>query len=261
MEGKNITIIGCGNLGQAILKGLIKSANNVNLVATKRDPDAIKHFEKEGVRILGDNIKAIENADLILLALKPYNFLEVLKDLAPHIDATKQVVVSLATGVMLSTLRETVQSDIPIYRAMPNTAADVGASMTCIASNHSSHDKLIEECFNTIGSTIRIDEKLMDAATVLGACGVAFVLRFMRGMVQGGVQIGFDSKTASTIVNQTVKGAAELLISGGQHPEFEIDKVTTPKGCTISGLNEMEHNGFSSALIKGIVSSFDAIDS
>ena len=261
MEGKNITIIGCGNLGQAILKGLIKSANNVHLVATKRDPEAIKHFEREGVRILGDNIKAIENADLILLALKPYNVLEVLKDLAPRIDATKQVVVSLATGVTLSTLRETVQSDIPIYRAMPNTGADVGASMTCIASNHSSHDQLIEECFNTIGSTIRIDEKLMDAATVLGACGVAFVLRFMRGMVQGGVQIGFDSKTASTIVNQTVKGAAELLISGGQHPEFEIDKVTTPKGCTISGLNEMEHNGFSSALIKGIVSSFDAIDS
>ena len=261
MEGKNITIIGCGNLGQAILKGLIKSANNIHLVATKRDPEAIKHFEREGVRILGDNIKAIENADLILLALKPYNVLEVLKDLAPHIDATKQVVVSLATGVTLSTLRETVQSDIPIYRAMPNTGADVGASMTCIASNHSSHDLLIEECFNTIGSTIRIDEKLMDAATVLGACGVAFVLRFMRGMVQGGVQIGFDSKTASTIVNQTVKGAAELLISGGQHPEFEIDKVTTPKGCTISGLNEMEHNGFSSALIKGIVSSFDAIDS
>ena len=261
MEGKNITIIGCGNLGQAILKGLIKSANNIHLVATKRDPEAIKHFEREGVRILGDNIKAIENADLILLALKPYNVLEVLKDLAPHIDATKQVVVSLATGVTLSTLRETVQSDIPIYRAMPNTGADVGASMTCIASNHSSHDQLIEECFNTIGSTIRIDEKLMDAATVLGACGVAFVLRFMRGMVQGGVQIGFDSKTASTIVNQTVKGAAELLISGGQPPEFEIDKVTTPKGCTISGLNEMEHNGFSSALIKGIVSSFDAIDS
>ena len=261
MEGKNITIIGCGNLGQAILKGLINSANNVHLVATKRDPNAIKHFEKEGVRILGDNIKAIENADLILLALKPYNVLTVLKDLAPHVDATKQVFVSLATGVMISTLRETVQSDIPIYRAMPNTAADVGASMTCIASNDSSHDELIEECFNTIGSTIRIDEKLMDAATVLGACGVAFVLRFMRGMVQGGVQIGFDSKTASTIVNQTVKGAADLIISGGQHPEFEIDKVTTPKGCTISGLNEMEHNGFSSALIKGIVSSFDAIDS
>ena len=261
MEGKNITIIGCGNLGQAILKGLINSANNVHLVATKRDPDAIKHFEREGVCVLSDNIKAIENADLILLALKPYNVLEVLKDLAPHVDATKQVFVSLATGVMISTLRETVQSDIPIYRAMPNTAADVGASMTCIASNDSSHDELIEECFNTIGSTIRIDEKLMDAATVLGACGVAFVLRFMRGMVQGGVQIGFDSKTASTIVNQTVKGAAELIISGGQHPEFEIDKVTTPKGCTISGLNEMEHNGFSSALIKGIVSSFDAIDS
>ena len=101
MEGKKITIIGCGNLGQAILKGLIKSTNKVNLVATKRDPDTVKHFEKEGVRILDDNIKAIEDADLILLALKPYNVLEVLKDLAPHIDATKQVVVSLATGVLL----------------------------------------------------------------------------------------------------------------------------------------------------------------
>ena len=101
----------------------------------------------------------------------------------------------------------------------------------------------------------------MDAATVLGACGVAFALRFIRGMVQGGIQIGFDSNTASAIVNQTVKGAAELLLQGHQHPEYEIDKVTTPKGCTISGLNEMEHNGFSSALIKGIVTSFESIDS
>jgi len=260
MEGKNITIIGCGNLGQAILKGLIKSAKNVNLIVTKRDTSAIKHFEKEGVRILDDNIQAIENANLILLALKPYNVLEVLKDLAPHLNSKKQVIVSLATGVMISDLKDTAQCNIPIYRAMPNTAADVGASMTCIAANNNIHDALIEECFNTIGSTIRIDETLMDAATVLGACGVAFVLRFMRGMVQGGVQIGFDSKTASTIVNQTVKGAAELLISGGQHPEFEIDKVTTPKGCTISGLNEMEHNGFSSALIRGIVKSFEALD-
>ena len=99
----------------------------------------------------------------------------------------------------------------------------------------------------------------MDAATVLGACGIAFALRFIRSMVQGGIQIGFDSKAASFIANQTVKGAASLLIDGKNHPEFEIDKVTTPKGCTISGLNEMEHNGFSSALIKGIVKSHSDI--
>ena len=263
MKEANITIIGCGNLGKSILKGLTKNkeSDNFHITVTKRNTSDLQHLNKCGVKVMTDNVKAIEKADLILLALKPYNVLEVLRELAPTINPENQVVVSLATGVSLEELQSTTGKETTVYRAMPNTAADVGSSITCIASNHSSHDKLIEDCFNTIGSTIRIDEKLMDAATILGACGVAFVLRFMRSMVHGGIQIGFDSKTASTIVNQTVKGAAELLISGGQHPEFEIDKVTTPRGCTIAGLNEMEHNGFSSALIKGIVGSFDAIDS
>ena len=263
MEGARITIIGCGNLGESILKGLIakESIPSEHLVVTKRNPENLKQFEKHGVRVLSDNREAIKNADLILLALKPYNVLGVLKELAPAINPDRQVVVSLATGVSIESLEQVVQNKTPIYRAMPNTAADVGASMTCIASKNSTHDALVEGCFNTIGECIRIDEKLMDAATVLGACGIAFALRFIRGMVQGGIQIGFDSKTASAIVNQTVKGAAELLLQGQQHPEYEIDKVTTPKGCTISGLNEMEHNGFSSALIKGIVTSYEAIDS
>ena len=100
----------------------------------------------------------------------------------------------------------------------------------------------------------------MQSATILGACGIAYVLRFIRAMIQGGIQIGFDSKTASEIVTQTVKGAASLLIEKNEHPEFEIDKVTTPKGCTIVGLNEMEHNGFSSSLIKGIVASYNKIN-
>jgi pyrroline-5-carboxylate reductase len=111
-----------------------------------------------------------------------------------------------------------------------------------------------------MGKTTFIQEELMDAATVLGACGIAYVMRFIRAMVQGGIEIGFDAKTASSIVTQTVKGAAELLIERGSHPESEIDKVTTPKGCTIAGLNEMEHHGFSSALIKGIRTSFERID-
>jgi pyrroline-5-carboxylate reductase len=100
----------------------------------------------------------------------------------------------------------------------------------------------------------------MESATILGACGIAYVLRFIRAMIQGGIEVGFDAKTANTIVNQTVKGAAELLIRNGSHPEAEIDKVTTPKGVTIVGLNEMEHSGFSSALIKGIVTSYQKIE-
>jgi len=117
----------------------------------------------------------------------------------------------------------------------------------------------VQSLFDELGATVEIKEELMEAATVLGACGIAYVLRFIRAMVQGGIQIGFDAKTASKIVNQTVRGAADLLISGNEHPEELIDKVTTPKGCTIVGLNEMEHQGFSSSLIKGIVTSYGKI--
>jgi pyrroline-5-carboxylate reductase len=115
------------------------------------------------------------------------------------------------------------------------------------------------DIFNHIGETVFITEDLMNAATVIGACGIAYVLRFIRAMIQGGIEIGFDATTATKIVTQTVKGAAELLIQTGNHPEQEIDKVTTPKGCTIAGLNEMEHQGFSSALIKGIKTSYESI--
>ena len=115
----------------------------------------------------------------------------------------------------------------------------------------------VSSLFTLLGTSMFIGEELMDSATILGACGIAYTLRFIRAMTQAGIQIGFDSKTANAIVNQTVRGAAELLIENKQHPEFEIDKVTTPRGCTIVGLNEMEHNGFSSSLIKGIVASYE----
>lgn len=168
----------------------------------------------------------------------------------------------MATGISLKQIEDTVKSDLPIFRGMPNTGADVGMSMTCICSNSDDTKaaEAVKYCFDAIGESIFIDENLMDAATVLGACGIAYVLRFIRGMIQGGIQIGFDSRTATNIVTHTVMGAAELLIKKNNHPEFEIDKVTTPKGCTIAGLNEMEHNGFSSALIKGIVTSYDKIE-
>jgi pyrroline-5-carboxylate reductase len=133
--------------------------------------------------------------------------------------------------------------------------------MTCLASNNANKEdfRIVTNIFKSLGETIEINEQLMDAATVLGACGIAYVLRFIRGMIQGGIEIGFDAKTATQIATQTVKGASELLIQKGNHPEAEIDKVTTPKGCTIAGLNEMEHQGFSSSLIKGIKTSFDSI--
>lgn len=264
MENKKIAIIGCGNLGLSIVKGLLDndSIEPSNLTATKRNIDTINYLKDNGVNVTPNNAEAIRNSEIIIVALKPYNILEILSELKNEFNPNKHVLVSLATGVSIEDIKTTIGIDLPIYRAMPNTATDVSESITCLCSNSSNNEQTqeVKQIFDLIGSTTIINESLMDSATVLGACGIAFVLRFIRAMVQGGIQIGFDSKTASLIVNQVVKGAAELLIERGNHPEHEIDKVTTPKGCTIKGLNEMEHNGFSSALIKGIVSSFDEIE-
>ena len=262
MKHTKIAIIGGGNLGQSILKGLLSKSEYLpkNITITKRNIDELEVFQKLGINVTQDNLVAVTESDIIILALKPYTVLTVLDEILPKLDPKKHELVSLASGVSIAQLTEVIQNKVPIYRAMPNTASKVSESITCIATNTKSINPRIEECFQSIGSTIQIDEELMDAATVLGACGIAYALRFIRSMVQGGIQIGFDSKTASEIANQTVKGAAALLIEEGNHPEFEIDKVTTPKGCTIVGLNEMEHNGFSSALIKGITKSHDAIE-
>lgn len=263
MGNNRIAVIGCGNLGSAIINGLIKDGVKPSeLFATKRNIDQLKDLKSIGVTTSPSNMDAIEFADIIILGLKPYNILEVAEGIKDKIDPERHMIVSLATGITIEQLEDIFTKKVQIFRAMPNTAAEVGESMTCISSytdNVESIEK-VKSCFDSIGKSILINEPLMDAATVIGACGIAYVLRFMRSMTQGGIQIGFDAKTASEIVSQTVKGAAELLIKNESHPETEIDKVTTPKGCTIAGLNEMEHNGFSSALIKGITTSFEEIN-
>ncbi|PRP66790.1 pyrroline-5-carboxylate reductase [Nonlabens agnitus] len=264
IHNKKIAIIGCGNLGLSILNGLLADPriNPKNITVTKRKTSSLEHLASTGIQITSDNRKAAQESELLIVALKPYTILEILGELKDVLDQDRHIMVSLATGISLKQIQSTIDLSLPIFRAMPNTAADVGESLTCIAtkSNDESAKDLVTQCFNSIGNSIHINEELMDAATVLGACGIAYVLRFMRGMIQGGIEIGFDAHTATTIVTHTVKGAAQLLIERKQHPEHEIDKVTTPKGCTIAGLNEMEHNGFSSALIKGIVTSYNKIE-
>ncbi len=259
-----MAIIGLGNLGLSIANGLLENGmvKAENLIATKRNTST--PASSSSFKITSDNIVAIDSSDIIIIALKPYNTLSVLEELKGSFKPG-QVVISLATGISLAQLQAAVGLSIPIFRAMPNTAAAVNESVTCISyvsgETITSEDlATVKSIFNAMGSAIVIDESLMEAATVLGACGIAYVMRFMRAMVQGGIQIGFDAKTAGAIVNQTVKGASELLLQNGEHPEYEIDKVTTPRGCTITGLNEMKHNGFSSSLIKGIVASFEKIE-
>ena len=143
--------------------------------------------------------------------------------------------------------------------AMPNTAIALCESITCLSFDPKWEEQkeTIISLFNLLGTTAVINEELMAAATVLGSCGIAFALRFMRAAMQGGIEIGFSAEMAQFITAQTMKGASELILKSNHHPEREIDKVTTPRGITISGLNEMEHQGFSSSLIHGLITSFE----
>ncbi len=263
MHKNKIAIIGCGNLGLSIVHGLLdkKVIPPAHITATRRNIKNLESLQHTGINITDDNVQAVEDSDIIIVALKPYKILVVLAELKPHFKPNKHILASLATGISIAEIQSVIQTDVPVFRVMPNTAADVAMSMSCIASNSTNSVAIdsIKACFDAIGESIMIDEDLMNSATVLGACGIAYALRFIRAMIQGGIEIGFDAQTATEIVTHTVSGASELLIQRKQHPEFEIDKVTTPKGCTIAGLNEMEHNGFSSALIKGIVTSFEKI--
>jgi len=259
---KKIAIIGGGNLGSAIAEGLIKSkfCKPTDITITKRNTATLKHLANKGVQVSSDNSKAIKNCELVILAIKPFQISEILIGLKKDLTA-KHLLVSVVTGVLMEEIETTIKKKIPIFRAMPNTAVAIQQSMTCISYINATDVQInfVNELFSTLGKVAMINEKLMDAATVLGACGTAFAMRYIRANIQGGIEIGFDATTANLIVAQTVKGASELLLQNGTHPEQEIDKVTTPKGCTIAGLNEMEHQGFSSSLIKGIATSYNKI--
>lgn len=260
---KKIAIIGGGNLGKAIAEGLVKSGFTLpgHIMVTKRNIEPIRYLEEKEILVGNDNLEAVRYADMVILAVKPFQILEVLQTLKPVLDHNRHLLCSVVTGVSIASIQEIAGKEFPVVRAMPNTAIAIQESMTCICPQNTNAEQLeyIEDLFRQLGRVVTIDEKLMDAATVLGACGIAYALRFIRANIQGGIEIGFDAATATLIAAQTVKGAAELLIQTGRHPEQEIDKVTTPKGCTIAGLNEMEHQGFSSSLIKGIAASYEKI--
>lgn len=250
------TIIGAGNIGMALTEGLIRSGvcrkNDITL--SRRSLSSLEPYAAEGFKTSTDNIEAVKNADTIFICVLPQQLDKVLEELKDAINIKKQLIVSVVTGASMQAFRNKLGDKIRIIRAMPNTAMRIGESMTCIsAANATQKDiSMVQNIFNTMGQSIVINEDMMSAATALCACGIAFFLRTIRAASQGGVEIGFHAQEALQIAAQTALGAAKLLTTGKTHPEHEIDKVTSPKGCTIAGLNEMEHQGLSSALIKGI---------
>ncbi|MBN1599719.1 MAG: pyrroline-5-carboxylate reductase [Bacteroidales bacterium] len=262
MKINNITIVGGGNLGSAIAKGIlaIKEISADKLIICEKRKLRIDYLKEAGFKNVDSNIKnSVKDADLVIVSVKPQQFTKVLEEIKPNLKKN-QILISTVTGASLAQIASIIKVH-PTVRIMPNTAIEIKESMTCMCFNNTSgeQEELIFNLFNKMGKSIVLQEDLLDAVTVLGACGIAFALRFIRAATQGGIEIGFGSELSQLIVSQTVKGAAHLLLENNSHPESEIDKVTTPQGITISGLNEMEHQGFSSSVIKGLITSFNKL--
>ncbi len=255
-QNTKIAILGAGNIGTSIARGLAggKTFPPIHIILARRRVNLLEDFKTQGFAVTKDNLEAVKRADVIILTVEPQVADSVLKEIGPELDFDRHILISVVTGLSIKRIEEILGRSMRIARAMPNTAIAVGESMTCIASN-GPDDRALEMAkliFSDVGKTLRIHEEDMIAATALGACGIAFFLRAIRAASQGGIEIGLSAKNSLAMAVQTAMGAACLLSVGGNHPESEIDKVTTPKGCTISGLNRMEHEGFSSAMIRGI---------
>lgn len=249
-------------MGGAIAVGLLKSGfvPASEIFVADRKQSILSKFEELGIHTFQNNLDAAKNADVIIVAVKPYHIEGVINEIKPVL-AEDKIFISIVAGVGITELGEMAGENIPIFRVMPNTAIALQESLTCISANGNTakYKKYVIDLFDKLGKTVEIGEELMAAATVLSSCGIAYALRYIRAAMQGGIEIGFGAEMAQFITAQTVKGATELILQSGNHPEREIDKVTTPMGVTITGLNEMEHKGFSSSLIQGVLASYKKI--
>ena len=251
-----IAIIGAGNMGGAIARGLAKGSiirtedicvSNPNQAKL----DALKQ-EFPAMQVTNNNAEAVREADIVLLAVKPWLIEPVLKALP--LDAEKQMLVSVAAGISFAQFEEWVGEKMTVFRVIPNTAISQLESMTLIASHHANQEQeqLMLDIFNEMGLAMLIPEKQMAATTALTSCGIAYVLKYIQAAMQAGIELGVYPKDAQRMVAQSVKGAASLILNNDTHPSVEIDKVTTPGGITIRGINELEHEGFTSAVIKAM---------
>ncbi len=256
-----IAILGGGNIGHAIARGIVAAGicPAKHVLVTRRQKGLLTGLAREGFATGDDNRAAVRGAGIIILAVQPQQLVGLLDEIRADVAPKKHLVISIVSGVRSSDILERLGQGVAVVRAMPNTAIAIRESMTCLATDSAPPASLAaaRRIFDALGRTLVIPEDLMIPATALCACGIAFFLRSIRAASQGGIEIGFHSDDALLMASQTAKGAASLLLLAEHHPESEIDKVTTPRGCTIAGLNEMEHQGFSSAMIKGIVTSAD----
>lgn len=254
-----VAIIGAGNMGGAIARGMAQGSLIRPVDITVSNPSegklrAIKEFNPQ-IKTTCNNQEAINEADLIILAVKPWFIKGVIEGLT--LQTEKQIIASVAAGIPFAEYEQWIGEKATIFRIIPNTAISQMQSMTLLASHNASKEQeaLLANIFNEMGVAMLIDEKQMGAATALTSCGIAYVLKYIQAAMQAGVEMGIYPKDAARMVAQSVKGAAELILANESHPSVEIDKVTTPGGLTIKGINELEHGGFTSAIINAMKAS------
>lgn len=251
-----ITVIGAGAMGGATVEGLIKGVTFRNEDICVSDPVQIvlDKFAKQGVKTTTDNAAAAQGADIVCVVVKPWLVESVLKGIAPVLTAQKTLIV-IAAGVPSAKIQEWIGIDMPLFLCIPNIAIAQMASMTFLVpcgAVSQQQTAMVKALFDEMGNTLITDEQHLAAGTTLASCGIAYAMRYIRAASEGGVELGFKADDAKRIVMQTMKGAVELLEASGMHPEQAIDLVTTPGGVTIKGLNEMEHAGFTSSVIRGL---------
>jgi pyrroline-5-carboxylate reductase len=259
-----LTIIGGGNMGGAIARGLVQGSvfkpEDITVIDVNPAPLDLLKSDYPALNTALNNYESVSEADIILLAVKPWLIGNVIDNIKFRMDYCKQLLVSIAARVPIECIEKELakhsgECDLPvIFRLVPNTAIAVRQSMTLISSNNASSEQkdLLLEIFNELGTAVLLDESKLEAGTALTSCGIAYLFRYVRAATLAGVEMGFYPQVAQDMVVNTMLGAVELLKATGQNPEVEIDKVTTPGGITIKGLNELEANGFSNAIIRAM---------
>lgn len=255
-----IAIIGAGAMGGSLARGLLQGSifKPQDICVANPHEDKLQPLAELGASVTTSNIEASRGADVVALVVKPWLVERVARDIRPVVDAERQIVLNLAAGISASQLTEwlsDVKGHCPaLFQIMPNLAISLRQSMTFIQPLRATDGQTatVKRIFDDLGRSIIADERQMQAGTSLSGCGIAYAMRYCRAATEGGVELGFKADVAKDIVLQTMQGAVALLASSGNHPEAEIDKVTTPGGLTIRGLNAMEAAGFSAAVIAGL---------
>lgn len=251
-----IAMIGAGAMGGATVEGLLKAQTfkKEDVVVADPTPPNLEKFKALGATVTTDNQEAARQADIVCVCVKPWLVATVLQEIRPAMCSKEQMLIVIAAGITPEQVRESLPDTPPFFLVIPNIAIAQLQSMTFMVPVGTTDEQTqqVKAIFDAMGTTLLTDFQHLAAGTTLASCGIAYAMRYIRAAAEGGVELGFKADAAKEIVMQTVAGAVALLKASGMHPEQAIDLVTTPGGVTIKGLNEMEHAGFTSAVIRGL---------